>query len=310
MQKIHTRTAGVATLAIGEFVPKETVLVCRKCGRTYTSEELQELVPPWAKFGYDVLVHVGKEVFLHCRQDKEIISGLASKRIGISPSEIAYLAKKFIVYLAIAHREAQARIREAMCLRGGYILHLDGTCEGDSPHLISALDGIPEIVLDNVKVPSESAERLIPFLRRIKQAYGNPLAVVIDMGKGILGAVKEVFKGVAVFICHFHFLRDIGKDLFAGENDVLRSQLKEHGIQGALRKKAAQFKKIIDSHPHLTECLAASLKNGKVQKWTLEEMFVVTAYTFIQWALEGKKDGRHGYGFPFARPYLTFYKRL
>ena len=309
VQKTHTRTGGVATLDIGEFVPRETVLVCRKCASIYISEELQEIVPPWGKFGYDVLVHVGKEVFLHCRQDKEIIGELTHKRIGISPSEIAYLAKRFIVYLASAHREAKIRIREAMHGRGGYILHLDGTCEGDSPHLMSALDGIPEIVLDNVKVPSESVERLIPFLRRIKQAYGNPLAVVSDMGKGILGAVEKVFPEVAVFICHFHFLRDIGKDLLAGENDVIRKRLKGHGIQGALKKKAAQFKKIIDCDPDLAECLAASLENGKIQKRTLEKMPVVTAYTLIQWALEGKKEGQ-GYGFPFDRPYLTFYERL
>jgi hypothetical protein len=36
-----------------------------------------------------------------------------------------------------------------MALRGGYILHLDGTCEGDSPHLMSALDSISDIVIDN-----------------------------------------------------------------------------------------------------------------------------------------------------------------
>ena len=33
------------------------------------------------------------------------------------------------------------------------------------------------------------------------------------------------------------------------------------------------------------------------------------AYTVVQWALDGKKQGK-GYGFPFDRPYLTFYERL
>jgi len=47
-----------------------------------------------------------------------------------------------------------------MELRGGYILHLDGTCEADSPHLFSGLDGIAELVLDNVKLPSERADLL------------------------------------------------------------------------------------------------------------------------------------------------------
>ena len=70
--------------------------------------------------------------------------------------------------------------------RGGYILHLDATCEADSPHLMSGLDGISEIVLENVKLPSEKAEKIIPFLRRIKNLYGDPLAVVNDMSKAIV----------------------------------------------------------------------------------------------------------------------------
>ena len=65
-----------------------------------------------------------------------------------------------------------------MALRGGYILQLDGTCEGESPHLMSVLDGLSEIVLDNVKIPSENSEQIIPFLSRIKETYGLPQALV------------------------------------------------------------------------------------------------------------------------------------
>src|SRR4030042_4479643 len=89
-----------------------------------------------------------------------------------------------------------------MTKRGGYILHIDGTCEGDSPHLFCGLDGISEIVLDSIKIPSEKKELLIPFFERIKNQYGGPVALVHDMGLGILMAVEEVFPGVANFICH------------------------------------------------------------------------------------------------------------
>ena len=110
-----------------------------------------------------------------------------------------------------------------MKLNGGYVLHLDGTCEGGSPHLISAIDGITEIVLENVKVPSENAADLIPFLEKIKKAYGMPVAVVSDMAKAILAAVKKVFKKVPHLLCHYHFLRDLGKDLFGEENDAMET---------------------------------------------------------------------------------------
>ena len=193
--------------------------------------------------------------------------------------------------------------------QGGYILHLDATCEGDSPHLMSGLDEISEIVLHNIKLSSESKENIIPFFTKVKKVYGNPRAIVHDMGKGILNAVEKVFPNTPDFVCHFHFLRDIGKDLFAKENDIIRNRLKHYAIQGRLRQKAKQFKKIIDLHPGLDECLSASLENKKIEKWALKQMPAVATYALIQWTLDGKKYG-NGYGFPFDRPYLVFYQRL
>jgi len=299
----------VVTLDIGKFISKETILTCSKCGKKYSSSQLQRLVPQWCNFGYDVIVYVGKALFLRCRNDKEIIQELWSKNINISSSEIAYLAKKFVTYLALAHRCSCNMIKESLNVRGGYILHLDATCEGESPHLMSVLDGISEIVLDNIKLPSESAKKIIPFLQRVKEDYGDPQALVHDMGKGIMSAVEDVFPGRPDFICHYHFLRDIGKDLFGKENDIIRKQLKNHGIQGLLRKKAAQLKKIIDHNPGLDSSLVTSLASGKIEEWALEKTPVVAAYLLILWALAGKKEG-NGYGFPFDRPYLTFYQRL
>lgn len=309
LQVQKTRRKTVVTLDIGRFVSRETILSCRKCGKKYTSTQLQEIVPPWCNFGYDVVVYVGKAFFLRCRNDKEIIKELWSKNITISSSQIAYLAKKFIIYLALAHRHSRKGIKEALGMRGGYILHLDATCEGASPHLMSGLDGISEIVLDNIKLPSESAEKIIPFLKKIKEEYGDPRALVHDMGKGILSAVEQVFPGKPDYICHFHFLRDIGKDLFEQENDVIRKCLKNYAIQGLLQKEATKLKKIIDHHPGLDARFATSLKNGEIAEWALEETPVVAAYSMILWALDGKKQG-NGYGFPFDRPYLVFYQRL
>ncbi len=296
-------------MTLGEFWARETVLECPQCGGIYTSKKLEERVSPGCNLGYDVLVHVGKSLFLEHRNEKEIKSELEKRGVTISLRGIAYLAKKFIVYLAIAHRQSSARLKKAMKARGGYILHLDGTCEGDSPHLMSGLDGISELVLDNIKLPSEKAERIIPFLSGIKKAYGMPLALVHDMGKGILSAVKKAFPGVKDFICHFHFLRDIGKDLFGNENDIIRNRLKAHGVQGQLRQKAIVLKNGIDHHPGLTDALVASLGSGKIEQWALEQAPEFAAYTLIQWALDGKEQG-DGYGFPFDRPYLVFYRRL
>ncbi len=62
----------------------------------------------------------------------------------------------------------------------GYILHIEGTSEGASPYLISAIEEISNFILANVKVPSESNEHIIPFLKEIKEQYGIPLAIWIS----------------------------------------------------------------------------------------------------------------------------------
>ena len=173
------------TLAMGDFLIHETVRFCRRCTITFHSAELRGLIPRSCNFGYDVIAFVGESLFLHSRNYQQIRVELRRRNIRISESGIAFLARKFVVYLGILHRSIERKTKNHMRMNGGYILHLDGTCDGASPHLISVLDGITEIVLDNDKVPSENAESLIPFLQGIKRAYGVPLAVVSDMGKGI-----------------------------------------------------------------------------------------------------------------------------
>jgi len=125
------------------------------------------------------------------------------------------------------------------------------------------MDGIAKIILDNIKLPSEKAELLIPFLTKIKQHYGDPVALVHDMGRGILSAVKAVFKDIPDFICHFHFLRDIGKDLYGKEYAKIRTRLQKHKIRGLLRKKAKALEKLIGDDTQTVCRLLEGIDNGR-----------------------------------------------
>ena len=304
-----TRSPQTATLHIGTFQAHETILYCPACDTQYVSEELLKLKPSRSRFGYDVLIYVGKAMFLRCRNEQEIEQELQARNVFISAREVTYLAMRFVVYLWLAHKDSRQKLKSLLMSRGGYILHLDATCEGDSPHLMTGLDEISEIVLENVKLPSEKAESIIPFLRGIKDLYGDPLAVVNDMSKAISNAVGEVFPGIRDLICHFHFLADTGKDLFGKENDQIRARLSKHGIQGKLRKRVREFKEVIDENPGLVETMVDSFKQGSLQDRMLDLMPALAAYTLALWVLAGKKEAQ-GYGFPFDRPYLVFYQRL
>jgi len=307
---LKTRHKKVITLDIGAFKAKEIILQCSADKTVYTCQDLKALTPYRCTFGYDVIVYVGYALFVHCRNEQEIIKKLAQRNISISDREINFLGKKFITYLAVAHRESRQQIRKAMASRGGYILHMDGTCEGDSPHLFSGVDGIAEIILDNVKLPSEKADLLIPFLRQIKEQYGDPISLVHDMGKGILLAIEAVFPGKPDFICHFHFLRDIGKDLLEDEYSQIRNRLKKFKIRSRLRQRAnALEEKMITEDLKAVEALKTSLNKGEMEPSSLHQMPALATFTMIHWAFDTSRE-LNGYGFPFDRPHLLFYHRL
>jgi len=302
-----SREKNVITLDIGPFRAKETILHDGNDG-LYHSEQLRALAPHRCTYGYDVLVYVGRALFLDNRNEQQVIEELSRKNVLISPRQIGVLGKKFIVYLALAHQQSRERLRQAMVSRGGYILHLDGTCEGDSPHLFTGIDGIAQIVLDNIKLPSEKAELLIPFFRQIRDQYGDPIALVHDMGKGILSAVNTVFEGIPDFICHFHFLRDIGKDLFEEHYAKIRTRLKKHKIRTLLRRKLKTLEKHIDDDPEAVLTLAAGVENGRIDPEVVEKIPAIASYALIHWVLDTSQ--MEGYGFPFDCPHLIFYQRL
>ena len=307
---LKTREKKVVTLDVGPFRAKETVLQSLADGTLYTCQDLKALAPQRCTFGYDVIVYVGYALFVHCRSAQEIIKELAARNISISDREISFLGKKFVTYLAVAHRESRQQIRKAMERRGGYILHLDGTCEADSPHLFSGLDGIAELVLENVKLPSERADLLIPFLRKIKRQYGEPIALVHDMGKGILSAAETVFPGKPDFICHFHFLRDIGKDLLEDEYQRIRNRLKKHRIRASLRQLARSLERAVGQERKAMETLHAGMrKGGDRDLSSFGKMPALAAFALIHWAFDTSAQ-LNGYGFPFDRPHLLFYHRL
>lgn len=307
LQVLKTRQKTVVTLDIGAFRAVETILQSPHDQRLWYSNALRALVPAGGTYGFDVIDYVGKALFINSRSEREIVLALADRNITISAREIGYLGRKFIVYLALAHRESREPLRRSLHKKGGYILHVDGTCEGDSPHLFCGLDGISQWVLDSIKLPSEKKELLVPFFRRIEAQYGRPLALVHDMGTGILAAVEAVFPGLPDFICHFHFLRDIGKDLLLQDNQHIIQCLRKYNRRARLRYQARSLANQLDHRTQTMAQFKASVDSGHLSG--LESIGSMSLFTLIHWAFGALRQS-DGYGFPFDRPYLLFYQRL
>ncbi len=151
----------------------------------------------------------------------------------------------------------------------------------------------------------------IPSLCRFlaKVGYGTPRACVHDMGAGICKAVAEVFPGTRDLICHFHFLRDIGKDFLDPAYDELRKRLRSHAMTSRLHALVRNMRSRICGYGEAAPALMAeAIKNAAASQDT-GRMPLAAAYSLALWALQGKHCG-DGYGFPFDRPLLVFAERV
>ena len=279
---------------------------------SFHSERYQEtpraLVAGFSNVGWDILVFIGQSLYQGHRTTDWVRRELHDRNVWLSPSEIEYLGRKFITCLTFAHRQATPRIDQAMRRRGGYILHLEVTHEDDAPALMSGVDGLSRVVLANVKIPSKHSDHIARFLRQLKQDYGDPIACVHDMGIGICKAVHLVFPGARDFVCHFHFLRDVGKDLLDPAYGRMRKVLQGHAAAVTLSSLVREASQHIATLCVDGRQLASAIEDvGFFEE--MGQMPLLLTYQLALWCLQGKKCG-DGLGFPFDRPLLEFAARV
>ena len=71
LKVLKTKRRSVVTLHIGRLTAAETIGICDGCRRIYGSQELARLVPAGCNFGYDILVYIGRALFLRHRRSQE-----------------------------------------------------------------------------------------------------------------------------------------------------------------------------------------------------------------------------------------------
>lgn len=297
------------TLHLGRFIAHVTVLYCPHCpgAPAFHSEELAALVGQHCNFGYDVMVHAGEAALRRCRTADETVLELSERNVEISVSEVRDLVARFVVRLGIAHAEATPRLREHLRMAGGYILHLDSTCKGGSAHLLTGIDELSGFVLLNAKVPSESALLVGAFLRDVVERFGPPIAVSCDMSAGILAAAAQVLPHTPLFVCHFHFLRDLGKDLMAEDYAVIRNRLRNHGLKAELRRMQRELRDVVRTDAKAVEELLRRVENRNADI-DAEVPYRALLGGFVTSILEAECEG-DGCGFPFDRPHLLFFRQ-
>ncbi len=320
VQKTQVRRG--RTLAHGAFEARQTVYVCAAGCRwpsgvqvTQRAGCLEAALLPHAMVGYDVMVFVGLQRFLHHRQREEIQAALREEHgIALASGELSALARRFTEYVARLQEARAGELKAALEADGGYPLHVDATGEAGRGTLLLAMAGWRQWVLGAWKVATERADLIGPCLRHTVQRFGAPCALVRDLGRAMIPALDELAaeleRPIPVLACHQHFLADVGKDLLEPAHGELRALFRRTKVKPKLRELVRGLGRELG--PHIEAAREA------VRRWQAlaeaghripsgrEGLAIVRA--LAQWTLDANADAS-GLDFPFDRPYLDLYGR-
>ena len=258
-------------------------------GTRIAPDELRLLAAPGMTFAYDTILFVTILRYVNLMQREEIRAKiLRDHYFKISTGSISELSLTGLAYLERCHFAKAKKLAE-LYGRGCFIIHLDGTNEGGMYTHFVVREGIKGNVLYAEKIVSESKKAIVPILKKVKQYFGVPDAVMSDMSASIGKAVQVVFPDIPHRLCHFHFLKAVGAGLLSKKHKPLIISVKR--IKNMLN---AQRKEVVAK---LNSC-----RNKKYHEdctWLISIIDQINDY----------QNDLSGEGFPFDLPALAFHNR-
>ena len=284
----------VKSMRLGEITLKYEIGKTSE-GQQILPQDLQMLVPSANTFAYDTILLVTQMRFGLLMQREEIHKEIALKSgFHISTGSISNLSRIGLAYLEQCHFAQTKKLKERYRQKC-FFIHLDGTNEGGKYTHFVVREGMSGNVLYGEKIVSESEASIVPVLKKVKELFGDPEAVISDMSPAIKKAVKKVFKNVPHRLCHFHFLKDIGKDMLHDLHQPLKYSVKE------LQKQLKEFRNNLDIE-------STRIASAKSRKLAQQREYCSWFISMIDRINDYEKE-LNAEGFPFDLSYLAFYER-
>jgi hypothetical protein len=213
--------------------------------------------------------------------------------------------------MAALHIHHIRRLRQRIEASGGYVLHVDGTCEAGSQIHFVCMMGPEPIVLWSAKIGSENAIEIRTVLQQVDRRFGRPTATMADLSGSIHKAIQEQWPGLSFFYCHWHFLADVGKDLLSDAYHRLGEHLRQSDIRPKLRRLAKVFDKLLLGDQK-TQARRICQHLETPQLWNTQARRLKAASIgagMIEWILSANTEGS-GRGYPFDLCHLSLYLRI
>lgn len=285
---------------------------CVSCGHIESQEVYRRLVPREGNYAYDLIVEVGLARFRDHRQDAEIQSDCQRRwGVSLSPSSIGLLANSFLDGLAAVHQAHAPALRRRLADDGGYVMHVDGTCEPGTDVLFMAMAEPRGWTLEVAKMTTEHKEAISKLMRHGVDQFGLPLAVMRDLSTNIEQAKLDTIPEARDLICHYHFLENVGEQLCEKPHTELTAALRRLKIRPALRSirgglvRASRNGGRRLSKGEIQHLLTYPDDIAKLDATALRRFM---AYLLLCWLDDYPADLKGEY-FPFDLPSLAFYRR-
>ncbi len=245
--------------------------------------QLQAVAPPGMAFAYDVMAEVLRLRYVELKQREQIRVDLAIRRVPISAGSVTNLSRLALGCLEQLHEGAAGALGDSY-RQQAFILHVDGTHEGGQWCHFVIREGMSGHVLLAQKIRSEHTDDIVSMLKRIKELFGCPDVVISDMSSAICKAVAKVFKKTPHRLCHFHFLKAVGKTILGADHDALGHSVRH--VRGELLELRR-------------DCVAQLREGDELQEQVIALIDRVNVYA-------GELSGE---GFPFDLPNLRYVQR-
>jgi hypothetical protein len=285
--------------------------VCQRCGHSDSFDAYYQSVPPQGNYAYDIIVEVGLARFRDYRQDEEIQRILQEHwGVAVPIDSIRLLADSFLDGLAAVHQAHVPMLRQRLGQEGGYIMHVDGTCEADTDVLFTAIAEPHGWTLESAKMTSENQVEIIDMLSNCVQNFGSPLAVVRDLSPNIAAAVEQVIPEARDLICQYHFLENVGNALCEKPHARLTAALRRLKICPALKSIRTDLVRWSRKGKQLSADQIQQLLSDPKEITGLDPLALrrFVAYLLLRW-LDDYKSDLNGEYFPFDLPQLALYRR-
>ncbi len=202
--------------------------LCEKFGVVYRPEAEGKWVLPQHEFGLDVVALVGALRYGEHRSVPEIHQQLQQRDICISQRSVSHLIERYEELLALSLSNKQ-RLQEIGREYKQVILAIDGM-QPDVGHEVlwvirECLSG--EILLARTLLSARS-EDLAMLLREVNKNLGVPIVGVVSDGQqSIRKAVEVALPEVPHGLCHFHYLREAAKVIYAADRHAKKELKKQ-----------------------------------------------------------------------------------